>query len=524
MNTVAKQSKRKLLLIDDASNNIELLFDMLSDDYEIFFATEGHKGIALAKSKQPDLILLDIVMPVLDGFAVCQQLKTAPETAQIPVIFLTAESSVETIIKGFSMGVVDYVTKPFNAAELNARVQTQIRLQIQQQALQQQNQELQALNQQLQQEITHRQQVEIALQDADQKISVLSSREAKRWKLEAFVGHSPCFLELIEQIRRLQKFDKTSVLILGESGTGKELVARAIHYGSLRMQGPFITVNCSAIPTELADSAFFGHIKGAFTGAQATHKGYFEAADGGTLFLDELGDMPLMMQTKLLRVLEDRKVIRVGSTTEKSVDVRVIAATNSHLEQRIQDKSFRQDLYHRLTGYTIHLPPLRKRREDITLLVEHFLQLLAEEMSLVQGFISTDALQTLKQYSFPGNIRELRNIIEHALISSNGQPIQAQHLHLIQPNEVLPKVEASSEPPVTAVVSEQPMNIHNSPTMENEQKIIQYLQEFSQINNIECQQLLNINHHQASYLLKKMNKAQQLIRKGERRWAFYCLA
>ncbi len=361
MTTTPNSSKRKILLIDDSANNIELLFDMLSDAYEIFFATDGSKGMALANSKQPDLILLDIMMPVMDGFAVCKQLKTDTSTANIPIIFLSAETDLDTVIKGFAAGVVDYVTKPFNAAELTARVQTQIALQVQQQALQQQNQELQALNQKLQAEIKCRQQVEVALQDADQKLSSLTSQEAKRWKLEAFVGKSPCFLELIEQIRRLQQFDKTSVLILGESGTGKELVARAIHYGSSRVSGPFVTVNCSAIPTELADSAFFGHIKGAFTGAQEARKGYFEAAHGGTLFLDELGDLPLILQTKLLRTLEDRKIMRVGATTEKQVDVRVIAATNSQLEQHIQDKSFRRDLYYRLTGYTIHLPALRER-------------------------------------------------------------------------------------------------------------------------------------------------------------------
>ena len=515
--------KRKILLIDDVSNNIELLFDLLADEYEIFFATDGRKGVTLAKSKQPDLILLDIMMPVMDGFAVCQKLKSQASTANIPIIFLTAETSVDTIIKGFAAGIVDYVTKPFNAAELNARVHTQIALQIQQQVLQQKNLELQRLNQQLQNEIKHRQQVEVALHDADQKLSALTAQEAKRWKLEAFVGKSPVFLALIEQIRRLQQFDKTSVLILGESGTGKELVARAIHYGSSRAQQPFVTVNCSAIPTELADSAFFGHVKGAFTGAQAQHKGYFEAANGGTLFLDELGDMPLTMQTKLLRVLEDRKVVRVGSTTEKTIDVRVIAATNSQLEQRIQDKSFRQDLYYRLTGYTIHIPALRERREDIDILIKHFLQLLAQEMNFTQGLISAEALQVLREYTFPGNIRELKNIIEHALISSNGLAIQTRHLHLIQLNDALQAQASTMNETLQEERDANSVKLSNSAMQDNEQMIIQHLQHNTKITNIECQNLLGLNHQQVSYILKKMNKNNLLKREGERRWAYYCL-
>jgi len=535
-------NKRKILLIDDSSNNIELLFDMLSEEYEIFFATNGYKGMELAHDKLPDLILLDIVMPGIDGFEVCKHLKSQPRTKNIPIIFLTAETHVEAVIKGFEIGIVDYVTKPFNSAELLARVHTQIVLQVQQQELQQQNEELTKLNLQLQKEIKHREQVEVALEDADQKLSILTEQETKRWKVDAFVGQSPRFLDVIEQIRRLQKVDKTNVLILGESGTGKELVARAIHYGSSRAKGPFVTVNCSAIPTDLADSAFFGHVKGAFTGALDTRKGYFEAADEGTLFLDELGDMPLMMQTKLLRVLEDQKIMRVGANTEQKINVRVIAATNVLLEERIQDKSFRQDLYYRLTGYTIELPPLKERQEDISMLVEHFLKLLSQEMNFAHSFISSEALNMLQAYHFPGNIRELKNIIEHALISSNGQAIQAQHLHLIRPivsehtqentqsilnstansnniQNISPMPGSNYGENNAGVVATSPLSNHS-----NEEVITAYLQQHQKINNIECQQLLTINHHQASYILKKMNKSGQLVRKGERRWAFYQLA
>jgi DNA-binding NtrC family response regulator len=527
MNRELNINKRKILLIDDSANNIELLFDMLSEEYEIFFATNGYKGMELAHEKIPDLILLDIIMPEIDGFEVCKHLKNHTTTASIPIIFLTAETHVEMIIKGFDIGIVDYVTKPFNSAELLARVHTQIALQLQQRELQQKNIELTKLNTQLQKEIKHREQVEIALEDADQKLSILTEKETKRWKVDAFVGKSPRFLDVIEQIRRLQKVDKTNVLILGESGTGKELVARAIHYGSSRAKAPFVTVNCSAIPTELADSAFFGHVKGAFTGALDNRKGYFEAADKGTLFLDELGDMPLMLQTKLLRVLEDQKIMRVGANTEQKINVRMIAATNVLLEERIQDKSFRQDLYYRLTGYTIDLPPLRERQEDISMLLEHFLKLLSQEMNFARGFISSEAINRLQTYHFPGNIRELKNIIEHALISSNGQPIQPQHLHLIQP--IASEKAQENGPSHFNSTINTPYNGNKTqfnsfhPNQDNDQIIIEHLKQYQKINNIECQRLLNINHHQASYLLKKMNKNGQLVRKGERRWAFYQL-
>ena len=536
MNNLSSTSKQKILLIDDSSNNIELLFDMLSNKYEIYFATNGTKGLELAQNKHPDLILLDIIMPEMDGFEVCKLLKINSLTDSIPVIFLTAETRVETIIKGFDVGIVDYVTKPFNTAELLARVHTQITLQVQQKELQQQNLELIKINHQLQDEIKRRLQVEVALEEADQKLSTITEQESKRWKVEAFVGKSPEFLNVLEQIRRLQNVDKTNVLILGESGTGKELVARAIHYGSSRVKAPFLTVNCSAIPNDLADSAFFGHKKGAFTGALNDSKGYFEAADGGTLFLDELGDMPLMMQTKLLRVLEEQKITRVGEHKEININVRVIAATNSHLEERIQDKSFRQDLYYRLTGYTIKLPSLRERHQDISLLVMHFLKQLSQEMNFVSSGLSNEALSVLQSYHFPGNVRELRNIIEHALISSNGQLIQAQDLHLIQTNHTSLIVKTSPietiELPEKVFAPEMIMPENNAQAsmdsgslskQSNESIVIEYLQQHQKINNVECQQLLNISHHQSSYLLKKMKKNNQLILEGERRWAFYRL-
>jgi len=231
----------------------------------------------------------------------------------------------------------------------------------------------------------------------------------------------------------------TTVLITGESGTGKELIARAIHYGSFR-KGQFVPLNCSAIPSGLAESTLFGHVRGAFTGADTARKGCFELADGGTLFLDEIGDMPLELQAKLLRVLEDGYVTPVGADHPKRVDVRVLSATNADLQTKISEGKFRQDLYFRLAGFPVVVPPLRQRKEDILLLAHHFLSMWATEMGRPIPSLSSDAIEILASYAFPGNVRELKNIIERAIIESGGREIQPKHLavHEVNNNPLTP--------------------------------------------------------------------------------------
>jgi DNA-binding NtrC family response regulator len=237
---------------------------------------------------------------------------------------------------------------------------------------------------------------------------------------------------ILDDIGRLQQFGKTSVLITGESGTGKELVARAIHHHSPRAAGPFIPVNCVAVPAELAESLFFGHMKGSFTGATSDRKGYFELADGGTLFLDEIGDMPAALQAKLLRVLEDGEVTPVGSTKSRRVDVRVLSATNADLAAKITAGEFRQDLFYRLARYTVQTPPLRERRDDLPLLARHFLQVFATEMGCEPPPITPGAMDRLRSHAFPGNIRELKNVMERALILGGGKPVRDEHLQLLE--------------------------------------------------------------------------------------------
>ena len=237
---------------------------------------------------------------------------------------------------------------------------------------------------------------------------------------------------MLSDIRKLHQFANTNVLITGESGTGKELVARAIHYSSPRAEAPFLPVNCVAIPADLAESMFFGHLRGAFTGALSERKGWFELADGGTLFLDEIGDMPSGLQAKLLRVLEDGEITPVGASKSRRVDVRVVAATNADLEEKMTEGKFRQDFFFRLARYTVEMPSLRERPEDIPLLARHFLEVFAREMGIGGAALTPGAMENLMAYQFPGNVRELKNIIERALIQSGGEAIESAHLHLMQ--------------------------------------------------------------------------------------------
>jgi len=405
-------------------------------------------------------------------------------------------------------------------------------------------QQLQERNCQLQDEITKRRQAEGQLARADDQLSMISEQEIQRWGIKGFVGRSPTISAILSDVRRLQQADKTAVLIMGESGTGKELIARAIHFGSSRSQRPFIVVNCSAIPRELAESILFGHVRGAFTGAHVIQKGYFERADGGTLFLDEIGDMPLELQPKLLRVLEDGTFIPIGATEVKRTDVRVLSATNQDLRNGIAQKGFRQDLYFRLAQFTVLVPPLRNRPEDIPLLVDHFMEMFSAEMGKTCPNISNEALDELKSYSFPGNVRELKNIIEHAFISSGGASIQPEHLHLLDDPDtpVRPagpsgtdtsnQAEKDFEQLLRLIVKraqKKPSQKQESgqdqsvAPMTDEEKILAYVNHHGSINNTECRQLLSSNYYHASYLLKKLHGYGLLKRDGEGRWTRYCL-
>jgi DNA-binding NtrC family response regulator len=409
-------TKPRILIVDDTPGNLQLVSDALEPQgYEILVAPSGHAALKIAARARPDLILLDVMMPGQNGFEVCRELQSEEATRAIPVIFITAKTDKESIVQGFRVGGVDYITKPFQEEEVLSRVATHLRIS-------QLTRELREKNDALQTEMARREQAERAKARTDERLSTIAAQETQRWDVSGFIGKSKAVRKILDDVDRLHHFHQTSVLITGESGTGKELIARAIHYGSARRNEPFVPVNCVAIPSELVESMMFGHVRGAFTGATMDRKGCFELADGGTLFLDEIGDMPAILQAKLLRVLEDGCVVRV--------DVRIVAATNANLQERIERGAFRQDLFFRLARYTVLLPPLRERREDIGVLATHFLQLLSGEMGLRTPEMSERAILALTAHSFPGNVRELKNIIERALIESGGEPIEPSHLHL----------------------------------------------------------------------------------------------
>ena len=424
--------REKILLVDDVPANLAVLTSTLeAEGYEILVAPDGRTALSLAAKAQPSLILLDVLMPGWDGVETCHRLKQEPQTREIPVIFITARGDTNHVVTGFRAGGADYIIKPFQAEEVATRVATQLTVSRLTRQLLERNRALEARTTELTAEIQRRSKAEAALRQADDKLAAFSDLEASRGSLSGLVGTSPSIRQLTEQIQRLRQFPNTSVLLLGESGTGKELVARSIHFESSRARAPFVPVNCVAIPSELAESILFGHVKGAFTGATADRKGCFEMADGGTLFLDEIGDMPPLLQAKLLRVLEDGRVLPIGASHPVEVDVRVIAATNADLDTRIAEGSFRQDLYFRLARYTLATPPLRERREDVPLLAAHFLRLFAAEMGIKEPEVTRETIEALQAYHFPGNVREFRNVIEGALIESGAGTIRPQHLRLV---------------------------------------------------------------------------------------------
>ena len=438
--------KERVLLVDDVPANLAVLTSALEPEgYEILAVGDGVTATKLAARAQPRVILLDIRMPGQDGLETCRQLKEQAATADIPVIFITALAESDSVLDGFRAGAVDYIVKPFRAEEVVSRVGTHVRLNRLACELREKNQALENRTAELTAEIERRHRTEQALRQADETIAVFSDLEASRWDVSGLIGRSPSLQAIQKDIQRLQQFASTSVLICGESGTGKELIARAIHHGCVRAKAPFVPVNCAAIPAELTESMLFGHIKGAFTGALADRKGFFEMAHGGSIFLDEIGDMPPALQAKLLRVLEDGCVTPVGATETRKVDVRVIAATNANLEARIAAGGFREDLYFRLARYVLRTPPLRDRPGDIPTLAEHFLRLFASEMGLKPPALEADALAALKNYAFPGNVRELKNILERALINSVGGSIQAADLNLPERSRLTPAAPASGQ-------------------------------------------------------------------------------
>jgi DNA-binding NtrC family response regulator len=450
------KTQGKILIVDDNPQYLMMISNKLEQDgYYIYPVPNGKEAIKIANAVKPDLILLDIRMDEMDGFEVCRRLKNSddPDIANIPVIFITSfgeTNGAKNIIEGFRVGGADYITKGSSDDELFARVENHLKIQRLAKELRQRTIDLEQKNQEMLQEIEKRKQAdearkiaEEARRAADEQLSLISEQEAIRWGIENFVGKSATIKDILDKLRKLQNAD-IDVLIIGETGTGKELIARAIHKGSSRSTKRFMAINCAAIPETLIESHFFGSIKGAFTGA-VNSKGYFEKCSDGTLFLDEIGDMPLQMQVKLLRVLDEGYYTPVGATEPKKSDVRIITATNADLEAMIKEKKFREELYYRITGYVVKVPPLRERRGDIPLLIEHFRKIWASDMGKEHVKISAEAYEILESYHFPGNVRELEKIIQRALIDCSGDEILPTDLELRSSGEKLRHSNRSME-------------------------------------------------------------------------------
>lgn len=374
--------KPKVLVAEDELSLRTIIKNLLKKNgYEVHSAGDG--DLALKKLREEDyaLAILDIKMPGQTGLDILSAIKA--ERPNLAVIIMTAQDTMKNAIEAMKKGAYDYLAKPFELEELEILVSKALE------------------NQRLNQEV----------KNLRREVSRHLDREVK------IVGNSKAIRELFKTIGKVATSD-VSVLITGESGTGKELVARAIHQNSIRAKGPFLAVNCAAIPKDLLESELFGYRKGAFTGAQGDRAGFFEMAHKGTLFLDEIGDLSLDLQGKLLRILQEKEVQRLGSSEGKAVDVRILAATNQDLSKLVKEKKFREDLFFRLNVIPLNLPPLRERKEDIPLLVKFFIDRFAEAMNTGQKEVTPRALEFLQSYHWPGNIRELENIVKRAAILS----------------------------------------------------------------------------------------------------------
>lgn len=382
--------KKRVLLIDDEVGIRTSLKMVLEPTYEVLPAKDGEEGLALFRTGAPDLILLDILLPGIDGLGVLKAIRA--EDARVAVVMLTANTTVKTAVEAMKMGAADYISKPFDVEELKLSVTRAL--------------ENTALK---------------------QEVSYLRSQIMNRYGFHNLVGKSPGMREIYTKIQQVAD-TRTTVLITGESGTGKELVARALHYNSSRRDQPFIAINCAALPETLIESELFGHEKGSFTDAQARKPGQFELAHGGSLFLDEIGDLSLPTQAKLLRVLQEREFCRLGGTHPIKVDVRIMAATNRNLDELLRRKEFREDLYYRINVVSLYLPPLRERREDVPYLAKHFLNQRRQEDKRAPQEFAKETLEILSKYNWPGNVRELENVIEQAMVWSNDSTILPEHL------------------------------------------------------------------------------------------------
>lgn len=384
-------AKDKILIVDDEPSMREFLEIMLTrEGYKVTTTSDGKDALNILNKQMYDVVISDIQMPAMGGLELLKSIKDiSPDTE---VIMITAYASTETAVEAMKEGAYDYITKPFKIDEIRLIIKK---------ALEKKRLEVENL--------------------------LLKREFRERYSFGNILGNSPEMLRVYDLIEKIGP-TKTNVLIEGESGTGKELVAKAIHHQSPRRDKPFVAITCSAIPEGLMESELFGHMKGSFTGAIANKAGLFEMADGGTVFLDEIGELPLPIQVKLLRVIQERSFRRVGGTEDIAVDVRIVSATNRTLEEEVRKGNFREDLYYRLNVLQIKMPPLRERLSDVPVLAGHFLEKYAKEHEKAVVGITVEAMRFLEGYSYPGNVRELENIIERGVALEQGPKLSAESL------------------------------------------------------------------------------------------------
>jgi DNA-binding NtrC family response regulator len=381
----------QILLIDDESHNREALTLLLSHaGYQVQSAASGEEALKILQETPFEIVITDLFLPGVSGIDILKRVKE--DSPYTNVILITGNASAETAVEAMKEGAFDYITKPLNFEKLKILVAKAL-----------EKSRLVAENLYLRQQLRG------------------------KYKFDRIIGNSPAMQQVFSRMEKIVHTDST-ILILGESGTGKELVAKAIHFNGPRREKPFIAINCGAIPADLLESELFGHARGSFTGAVADKPGKFEAANGGTIFLDEIGTMPMHLQMKLLRVLQEHEVERVGTSKKIKLNVRVISATNANIEDEVKRGAFREDLYYRLNVIPILLPPLRERREDIALLARHFLLKSCKEMNRPLMSISPAAMQALEAYDWPGNVREMENVIERSVALTDGEIIEKSDL------------------------------------------------------------------------------------------------
>lgn len=400
--------KKQILVADDEPNLRRVLGAQLArEGHDVQLVANGQEALEFLRENHVDLLICDLRMPVMDGMELLRH--AISDNPTLPVVMITAHGTVDNAVEALKTGAFDYITKPFDQTELRTIVRKALKTQ------------------------------DLSAKDASPAAASADSRFG-------IIGQSAAISEVYSVIDRVAD-SPTTVLVTGESGTGKELVARALHESSSRRERPFIKVNCAAIPRDLIESEFFGHERGAFTGAVASKPGRFELASGGTLFLDEIGSIPMETQVKLLRALQEGEFERVGGVRTLKVDVRLVAATNTDLRKQIEEERFREDLYYRLNVVGVRLPALRERVGDIPLLVDHFIRKYNQRLGKALVGVSAESLSILASYTWPGNVRELENVLERAVLFADGDRVFAEHLpqEIVQARGVSPTGSEKSE-------------------------------------------------------------------------------